>query len=415
MTVAILSIGDELLRGEVVDTNAAHLGSRLTAEGLAVTEQLTVGDDEAAIAAALTTLATHHGAVIVTGGLGPTDDDVTARAAARATGRRLALNDEALVHLRRVAGLFGGESHPLNDKQALLPVKAALVPNPAGTACGFTLEHQGALLVFLPGVPVEMARMLTESVLPLLRERFPARRTLRTRVLTVFGLPEVAVGGLLRDLPLPAGLTLAYNVDYPAILVKLRGEGDDPHRLEAALELTVGQLRQRLGDVVVAEGEETMDTVVAGLFRASGATVALAESCSGGLVAKRLTDLAGSSAYFLLSAVTYANSAKERLLGVSPQLLASYGAVSREAAMAMARGARQLAGSDLGLAITGIAGPDGGSPAKPVGTVYLALAEGRGCQVKEYRFAGSRGQIRTITAYTALDWLRRRLVSWERD
>lgn len=415
MTVATLSIGDELLRGEVVDTNAAHLGARLTAEGLAVTEQLTVGDDEAAIAAALEALAGRHGAVIVTGGLGPTDDDVTARAAARAAGRRLALNDEALDHLRRVAGLFGGESHPLNDKQALLPVKAALVPNPAGTACGFILEHRGALLVFLPGVPAEMARMLAESVLPLLRERLPVRRTLRTRVLTVFGLPEVAVGGLLRDLPLPAGLTLAYNVDYPAIAVKLRGEGDDPRRLEATLDLTLAQLRQRLGDVVVAEGEETIDTVVAGLFRASGATVALAESCSGGLVAKRLTDLPGSSAYFLLSAVTYANSAKERLLGVPPGLLASHGAVSREAAMAMARGVRQLAGSDLGLAITGIAGPDGGSPAKPVGTVYLALAEGRGCRVKEYRFAGSRGDVRAITAYTALDWLRRRLVSWERD
>jgi nicotinamide-nucleotide amidase len=415
VTVATLSIGDELLRGEVVDTNAAHLGARLTAEGLAVTEQLTVGDDEAAIAAALEALAGRHGAVIVTGGLGPTDDDVTARAAARAAGRRLALNDEALDHLRRVAGLFGGESHPLNDKQALLPVKAALVPNPAGTACGFILEHRGALLVFLPGVPAEMARMLAESVLPLLRERLPVRRTLRTRVLTVFGLPEVAVGGLLRDLPLPAGLTLAYNVDYPAIAVKLRGEGDDPRRLEATLDLTLAQLRQRLGDVVVAEGEETIDTVVAGLFRASGATVALAESCSGGLVAKRLTDLPGSSAYFLLSAVTYANSAKERLLGVPPGLLASHGAVSREAAMAMARGVRQLAGSDLGLAITGIAGPDGGSPAKPVGTVYLALAEGRGCRVKEYRFAGSRGDVRAITAYTALDWLRRRLVSWERD
>ena len=197
------------------------------------------------------------------------------------------------------------------------------------------------------------------------------------------------------------------------VQVKLRATGEDEAALTAILEDGATLVRERLGGHVVAGDGETIDTTVARLFRETGMTLALAESCTGGLVAGRITAIPGSSAYFLLGAVTYSNDAKERLLGVSPALLAEKGAVSAEVAKAMARGARKLAGSDLALAVTGIAGPEGGSPDKPVGTVFIALADRTGCSAKGYHFSGDRDRIRTITAVTAMDWLRRRLLTEE--
>lgn len=410
MKIATLSIGDELLYGEVTDTNAARIAARFYGAALPVRRHLTVGDDEGEIAAALDFLAVEHDAVVVTGGLGPTDDDVTARAAARATGRRLALNEEALARLREFFLRRGRELYPANEKQALLPAKAAVIPNPTGTASGFHLVHRECLFAFLPGVPAEMTRMLDESVVPLLLARRPTERSVRTHVLTVFGLSEAEIGdrlaGLERSRP---GLSVAYCVSYPVVEVKLRAEGGREAEVDALIAETAPQVRQRLGDVVVAEGSETLDTAVARLFREKGLTLALAESCTGGLIAKLITDVAGSSAYFLLGVVTYANEAKAGLIHVPEAALAEKGAVSAEVARAMARGARRLAGSDLALAVTGIAGPDGGSPEKPVGTVFIALADASGCVAKEYRFSGDRENIRTITAVTAMDWLRRRL------
>jgi nicotinamide-nucleotide amidase len=206
-------------------------------------------------------------------------------------------------------------------------------------------------------------------------------------------------------------LTIAYCVDFPEIEVKLRGQGEDEAMLQEALLLMEQQVRERLGEHVVALGEETIDTVVADLFREKGVTLSLAESCTGGLVAKRITDMAGSSAYFLEGAVTYGNAAKERQLQVPVGLLEKEGAVSAAVAMAMARGIRRASGSDIGLAVTGIAGPDGGSEEKPVGTVFVALAGRSDCTAKRYRFNGSRDRIRAITAFTAMDWLRRHLLS----
>jgi len=411
---AILSIGDELLLGEVVDTNSARIAARLADAGIATVRKLTVGDDEGAIAAALVELARGHDVVIATGGLGPTDDDVTARAAARATGRRLVLNEEAMGRLRDFFARLGREMHPANGRQCLLPAKAELVPNPVGTASGFHLLLDGCLLVFLPGVPAEMAVMLEETVVPLVLARRGEHPITRTMTLTVFGLSEAEIGARLADLDRSRpGLALAYCVEYPLVLVKLRAAGEDEEALTALLEDGAALVRERLGGHVVAGGGETIDTAVARLFRETGRTLALAESCTGGLIAGRITAVPGSSGYFLLGAVTYSNDAKVRLLGVSEELLAEKGAVSAEVAKAMARGARRLAGSDLALAVTGIAGPDGGSPDKPVGTVFIALADRTGCSARGYHFSGDRDRIRTITAVTAMDWLRRRLLAEE--
>ena len=405
MRIAVLSIGDELLTGEVVDTNSAHIAAELFDAGCRVERQLTVGDDEGAIVLALGELARVSDRVIVTGGLGPTPDDLTAAAAARAAGQELVLSDEALAHLARFAKRIAGGLHPSNRSQALVPAGSQSIPNPLGTACGFRLRLFAADCYFLPGVPSEMKRMLADTVLPelsALGSGPPERVTLR-----LFGISEAAAAAALEGC-LPAGspVELAYCVQFPQILVILRGEARHAVEVRAA----AAAARERLAEFVFAAGDETMDGILAGLFRASGLTLALAESCTGGMIAARITAEPGSSAYFLEGNVTYSNAAKARLLGVPMELIEGHGAVSAEVARAMAVGARRAAGSDLALSVTGIAGPDGGTPEKPVGTVYLALADAVSCEIAHCNFPGDRDAIRTITAFTALDLLRRHLI-----
>jgi nicotinamide-nucleotide amidase len=412
MKIATLSIGDEVVFGEIVDTNAPFIASRLYDIGLKVRQHLAVGDVEGDIIEAIRTLAVTNEAVIATGGLGPTIDDLTARAAAKATDRRLALNDTALTHLKEFLAKRGRTLDPANEKQALLPAKSSLIPNPAGTACGFYFQYNGCVFYFLPGVPKEMARMVDESIIPLLRERCTQEKIIRVKVLKVFGVPEAQLDTMLKSVTEPGSpVAVAFQVDFPQILVKLRAEGDNEMHTVAALDEVCRKSREILHRHMFAEDDETMDSVVAALFREKRLTLSLAESCSGGLVAKRITDIPGSSTYFLEGAVTYSNAAKMRILGVSAQLLEEKGAVSSEVAMAMARGMRKLAGSDIALAVTGVAGPDGGTSEKPVGTVFIALAAPSCCHAKSYRFNGNRSEIRTITSFMAMDWLRRFLLT----
>jgi nicotinamide-nucleotide amidase len=408
--VATLSIGDELTHGEIVDTNAVHIAGRLYRDGLKLQRHLTVGDNELDIVEALELLADKADAVIATGGLGPTVDDITARAAARLTGRRLMLNDEALAHLKRFMGVQDGPLLVLNEKQALLPTKCTVVPNPTGTACGFMVIHNGRFLFFLPGVPSEMKRMLDETVLPFLLERRRSHRFVGTRVLKTFGLAEAELDDLLKGMATPE-ISVGFCVSFPEIMVKLRAEGESGEHLDWLLANAAAAVQEKLKGHVYGEEDDTIDTVVAGLFRETGQTLSLAESCTGGMIAARITSQPGSSAWFREGMVTYSNEAKSRLLGVPPDLIASHGAVSSEVARAMAKGALQSSGGDIALAVTGIAGPDGGTPEKPVGTVYIALASRAGCHAKGYRFSGGRDEVRVLTAFTAMDWLRRHLQS----
>jgi nicotinamide-nucleotide amidase len=412
MKISTLSIGDEVIFGEIVDSNVAHIASRLYESGLQLRRHLCVGDNEPDILDAIEMLASHNDFVIATGGLGPTVDDLTARSAARATGRRLVLNEDALAHLKERYRLMGREMLPSTEKQALLPTKITLVPNPIGTACGFIIPHKGCFLFFLPGVPVEMKRMLDETVIPFILSRTKQKTCIETRVMRVLGLSETHVENRIQELARPReGLTIAYCVSFPEVEVKLRAEGENEARVREILDSTAEKVREQLGDHLVAEGEETIDTVVAALFREKGLTLSLAESCTGGLIAARITDLPGSSAYFLEGAVTYSNETKIRRLQVPPELLEKEGAVSSATAMAMARGIRKASGSDIALAVTGISGPEGGSEEKPVGTVFLALAGRSDCTSKRYQFSGDRERIRRMSAFTALDWLRRHLLA----
>lgn len=412
MRISTLSIGDELICGQVTDTNSGTIAAVLLAEGLRVQRHLAVGDVEPDIIGALNDLGRVSDALIVTGGLGPTADDMTSRAAARATGRRLVINEEARAHVRLMSGRL--ESLilcPLGDKQAMIPTKSTLIPNPNGTACGFYLMHNGCFMFFMPGVPSEMIVMLRETVMPFIQERVVHKRVIRTASLNVFGPCEAEVDELLLGIARPEeGLTLGICVTFPWMKVTLRAEADNADAVASLLLPAVSAVRERLKEYCFSSGDISMDDAVAELFRDRCLTLSLAESCSGGLIAKRITDISGSSHYFSEGVVTYSNSAKNRLLGVPTELLNSFGAVSSECAAAMSKGVRAASGSDLGLAVTGIAGPEGGSDDKPVGTVFISLAAPDGCWTKRFRFSEKRDEIRTLTAWTALDWLRRYLL-----
>ncbi len=412
MKISTLSIGDELIYGQVTDTNAGTIASLLLAEGVRIQRHLTVGDSEQDIVEALNDLGRISQMVIVTGGLGPTADDLTSLAAARAAGRHLVISEEARSHVRMMSGkLETLIVCPLNEKQAMIPSESTLIPNPTGTACGFHLEHNGCLMFFMPGVPSEMTVMLRETVIPFILERVPRKRVIRSVSLNLFGPCEAEVDELLLGIARSEhGLNLGICVTFPWMKVTLRAEADNDDAAAALLNPAVCFVRERLGEYCFSSGDVSMYDAVASLFRAGGLTLSLAESCSGGLIAKRITDISGSSGYFCEGVVTYSNSAKMRLLGVPADILNNCGAVSSECASAMANGVRLSSGSDLGLAVTGIAGPDGGSEEKPVGTVFISLAAPDGCRTQRFQFGGNRDQVRTLTAWTALDWLRRYLL-----
>ncbi|MBE0575803.1 MAG: CinA family nicotinamide mononucleotide deamidase-related protein [Desulfuromonadales bacterium] len=408
MNIAILTIGDELLNGDLTDTNTTAIARTLLEHSLPVHEASTVGDNEEDIVAALQRLASTHDVVITTGGLGPTDDDRTTRAAARAFERPLSLNDKALTQIRAHFSSRQREMHPRNEKQALLPGRSTVIANPDGTAPGFHLQSKRADLYFLPGVPPEMLAMLDEYVIPSLLKRFPNPPARGQRVMSVFGLSEPEVEARINGSNLPDGVELAFNVDFPMVQVKLRARGENVQKLLDRAELSV---QKALGDHVVGIDSDTLAGTTARILSTAGLTISLAESCTGGLIAKLLTDQPGSSAFLERSIVTYANSAKVNCLHVARKILDHHGAVSAECATAMAKGVHATAHTDISLAVTGIAGPGGGTVDKPVGTVYLAMTSPWQERVERFNFSGNRDQVRLRTACTALDWLRRLAMS----
>ncbi|NOY13305.1 MAG: CinA family nicotinamide mononucleotide deamidase-related protein, partial [Deltaproteobacteria bacterium] len=387
--IAVLTTGDELLNGELADTNTGTIAAILSAYGYRLRCSLSVPDQEKEIEAALRYLSRHVQVVIITGGLGSTSDDLTARAAARATGQALAINEQAL---EMVHDWFRRRNHrmePSNERQALLPIEAQPLQNPLGTAPGFRLKQGGCELFFLPGVPSEMQAMFNQSVLPALQQLHPASAPLQQRSFKLFGLPEPKIDALIPYRQLPPGVAVAFALDYPLVLVKLRAAGDDA---EPRLDQAEALLLQVLGEHIMARNGETPEGNVGRLLTDAGLSLSLAESCTGGLVASMLTSQPGASAFLERAAVTYADSAKLDWLQVPLPLLRKHGAVSEQCARAMALGLRHAADTDLALAITGIAGPDGGTAEKPVGTVFLALASTAEVHVKGYQFNGDRSR-----------------------
>jgi nicotinamide-nucleotide amidase len=405
MTAAILSIGTELTRGEIVNTNAAWLSAELTAAGFNISDVLTIADEMDRMIATIQSFAATHRLVIVTGGLGPTTDDLTAAAAARAAGVSLVRDENAMMAIRRRVEARGRTVNAGHEKQADLPAGADILPNAIGTAPGFSVAIGDTPLFFLPGVPREMKRMFTEQVLPRIRPSAP-NNTSQIRLRT-YGLGESLVGQALAGVEgTHAGVTLGYRVHFPEVDVKVHARASNRDLARDLAHRAAAEVRARLGDVVYGEGDEAFAEMVGRAVRGRGYRLALAESCTGGLIAHILTRYPASD-YFVGGAVTYANSAKTRLLGVSEDTLRGHGAVSAEVAAEMAEGVRRVCECDVGLSVTGIAGPTGGSQEKPVGLVYWAVAHPGGTVVRHKVFQGEREEVQIAAAYAVLDLTRR--------
>jgi nicotinamide-nucleotide amidase len=402
MTCAVLSIGTELTRGELVNTNGAWLAAELTAAGFEVLEHAVVDDEPSRIVDALRRLASRVRVVVATGGLGPTTDDRTTRAVADAIGAPLVRDDASLEHIRRRLEKAGRAMNPSNAKQAEFPEGADILPNPMGTAPGFGVRVGACASYFMPGVPSEMKRMFDEQVLP--RVRALADNCSYQFHLHTYGLPESVVGeklaGVEETFP---GATLGYRAHFPEVEVKVLARAGSRAAARDLCEKVTGEVRTRLGAVIFGEADDTFGGVVGRGLRSRGWTLAIAESCTGGLVGHMLTREPGASDFLLLDAVTYANSTKSSVLGVDEETIRWHGAVSPEVAEAMARGARRVSGAHVGLSLTGVAGPSGGSEAKPVGTVYIAIVGPDGvADVRHRTFGGDREAIQTLASYSGL-------------
>ena len=414
MRAAILSIGDEIVSGLTTDTNSGFLARELRAVGVEPVEVLSVPDDPEAILRALERALKDAEVAITTGGLGPTTDDLTTSVVARMAGRELRLDEPSLAIIEERFRIRGLPMPNNNVKQALFPEGSTIIPNPQGTAPGFicpvargeAIRH----VVSLPGVPREMERMTRETVVPWLAGLNPGTR-FASRIFSTFGLTESRVDELLADAFAPDEARVAFRAAFPKMQVRLTVSGAPDEELEGRLDALEVRLRERLGEYVYAVGDVGMEEVVGGLLRERGLTLAVAESCTGGLIGHRITEVPGSSAYFLLGVVTYANQAKQQLLGVRAETLEVHGAVSTQTAEEMAEGARRISGAALGLATTGIAGPGGGTPEKPVGTVCVGLAWEGGVWSRRYDL-GERGRdwVKAMTAQVALDRVRRHLL-----
>jgi nicotinamide-nucleotide amidase len=428
----ILTIGDELLRGEIVDSNKSFLSERLLRLDVETRFHATVADDRADMADALRRAVSRADIVLVSGGLGPTRDDLTMEVLADTFGRKLVLHEPSLAALRAFFARFGREMAAINEKQAWFPEGAEVLENPIGTAPGAMLEvprqaaeggaqrgeaersqqpgREGALVFCMPGVPRELHKMMDEQVLPRIAAKRRVTSYARGALLRTFGIGESNLDERLRDLALPAGVALGFRTQFPDNHVRPVARAATPEEADEKLRAALAVIRERLGSLVYGEGDEMLEAVLVRLLAERGHTLATAESCTGGMIAELVTSVPGSSQVLRGGVVAYANTAKAALLGVPEALLAEHGAVSDPVARAMAEGARTRFGTDYAVATTGIAGPTGGTKEKPVGLMFVALADASGTESRELFFAFDRERNRRLAAQVAMDWVRRRLL-----
>jgi len=409
MNGEIITIGNELISGRTPDLNSWYAAGKLTASGLSVTRVTSVGDDEKMVSHALKTVLESSRFVIVTGGLGSTDDDMTCRIVANALDRPLYPDHQMLEKIKAHVKARGAEMTPPLQKMALLPEGSKMI-NPSGDTCGFLLAKKDVRFYFLPGVPEQMRHLMDKFVLPELLSLYETLPVVRQRLIKLYGLSEPRIAEIFVKLQgKPTDAVLGFYPHFPENHITISLQGEDEPTVTAELDQVQAEIISLVGDYVFSTGNQEMEEVVGRLLTERGKTISVAESCTGGLIGHRLTNVPGSSDYFCGGVVSYSNQSKVDILEVSAETIKKYGAVSDETAQEMARGIRERMNSDLGLAVTGIAGPDGGSKDKPVGTVYIGLCSGEEVFSRRYRFWGRRKQIKLNTSMMTLDWVRRYL------
>lgn len=407
MRAEVISVGTELLLGQIVDTDAAYLSRLLPQFGIDLHYRVTVGDNQARLADAIRTALSRADIVFTIGGLGPTADDLTKETVAEVVGDEMFLHEESAERLKAFFAARGIEMPAANLKQALIPTRGRILANPLGTAPGAAFENDGKVVIVLPGPPREFTEMVDSQVVPYLREFVgETAEVIRSRVLRLAGIGESSAAEKVGDLLDGSNPTVAPLAGAGEVHLRITAKAATASQAEEMIDATDARITAILGNVIFGRDDESLEKVVVRMLIERHLTLATAESCTGGLIGNRITDIPGSSETYQAGFVTYANQAKKEILGVDEQLLSEYGAVSEQVARAMAEGARRVSGVDIAISVTGIAGPTGGTDAKPVGLVWMALAAADETIAFEHRFSGNRMDIKLRASQAALNMLR---------
>lgn len=410
MLTEIITIGDELLIGQVIDTNSAWMGQQLNLAGFKVKQITSISDDETHILTALAEAAKRADIILITGGLGPTKDDVTKKTLCKYFNSGLIFNMEAFADVERFFKSRGREVMPIDKIQAEVPENCKVLSNKNGTAPGMWFEHEGKIYVSMPGVPYEMKGIMADYTIPMLKQKFNTPHIFHKTILTQ-GIGETALAEMIAAVEdnLPSHIKLAYLPSVASVRLRLTGMSFDTD-LQAQVETEVDKIMQHIQKYVYGFDEDTLAGVVGKLLQEKNQTLALAESCTGGYISQLITAIPGCSSYYKGSMVAYSYEIKEEFLDVSKTTLATKGAVSEEVVLQMATNAKAKFNTDYALAVSGIAGPDGGTADKPVGTVWIAMATPKGCTAKRFQFGPNRSRNIEATALTALNILQKELV-----
>jgi len=409
MSGEIITIGTELISGSTLDINSCYVAERITSAGLQITRITSVGDDLQRVYVILKRAITRSDFVIVTGGLGSTDDDLTSEIAAKAFNRTLHLDKEMRAKIESFIKANKIESTPTLEKMAWIPEGSKLL-NPKGMGCGFSLVENNIQLYFLPGVPAQVRSLIDKFVLPKLLSLYQDRPVMKQRILKLYGLNEATIADMFKQLKGRTGKAVfGFYPKFPENHITISLKGEDPGAVNYDLDRVETLIRGIMGTYIFCTGHFTMEDVVGRMLKARNLTIAVAESCTGGLIGHRLTNVSGSSQYFMGGNIVYSNQAKTDYIKVRPETIAKYGAVSDETVREMARGIINSYKTDLALAVTGIAGPDGGTVEKPVGTVNIGLVSKNKIFSDKYYFQGDRKQIKLNASTMALDYVRRYL------
>lgn len=413
MRAELITIGDELLFGQTIDTNAAFIGEKFAEAGIELAYHTTVGDQADDLISAIGLAMNRVDFVLTTGGLGPTHDDITKKVICKFFKRQLVFHEDILKSLEKRYSELGITMPPINQNQALLPQGAKLIENKVGSALGMIFEERGKTLVSVPGVPAEMEAMVTDSIVPMLLQK-SAGQVIVHRKLRTIGIMESAIFEKVKDIiDEKSFIKIAFLPSYKGVDIRLTARTDNRAKAETALAELDQKYRERIGKYIFGYDNDELPAIVGFLLTEKKQTLAVAESCTGGLLGKTITDISGSSAYFKGGVISYSNEIKIDLLNVPPVAIEAHGAVSSETARFMAEGVKEGCGADIGVATTGIAGPTGGTPEKPVGLVYIALASSKETRIKEFRFKSNRAATRIRSTYAALDMIRKHLLEIE--
>ncbi|RJP61857.1 MAG: competence/damage-inducible protein A [Ignavibacteriales bacterium] len=417
MKIQLISIGDELLIGDVINSNAAFISSELIKNHFRVTKVSTIGDDEKIIVQEFKDALSKNDVIIVTGGLGPTHDDITRKCIAKYFNVELVLNEEVLTELKEFFKKRNRNITPSNEQQALVPKGGLVLKNKLGTAPGIWMEENDKILISLPGVPHEMKALITEEVIPgLILKRGDIKTVRKSKDLLTTGIPESYLFERLGNLDeILKGAKLAFLPNSFGVKMRVTVEETDEEKSQNAIINIEQKIRSKVGRYIYGTENDTLEEVIGRLLKDRSLTLSTAESCTGGLIAHRITNISGSSDYFERGVVTYSNGAKVEILKVNEDTIAEYGAVSAEVAKQMAEGIRAISGTDIGLATTGIMGPTGATETKTVGLVYISVCDENETSVKKFQFGDNRIINKERASQAALEMLRRHLLGISKD